>query len=181
VKTTRVLLGLALLVSSLNAFATAVKIDLSIYEHDLLKAGIKRIEMISPDLNELGAPQSYTIKHVVTTGQAMANRDFVILDIPEIEAIRPAMDSNRVMNNGQQVALTEKQVHSIVAQLKEKKAAIPKWLTDRKQPKYLQIVLAKMQISAVSVKDAKKLTEWAIKHRQLGEIDHPQVKGKTAS
>lgn len=124
-KTRSLLIGMMAVIPMMQAHATALQFDLSIYEKDLLGIGIKRINLIDPDVNKVGEKQRYTIQHVVTTGEEMANAEYHLLSIPNLESISPKMDANTVMQNGKQAALTQTQLDSIVSQLREIKWMSP--------------------------------------------------------
>lgn len=174
-KVRSLLIGIITSIPMMQVQAVGLQFDLTIYERDLLGIGIERIHLIDPDVNKVGEKQRYTIQHVVTTGEEMANAEYHLLNIRNLESIAPKMDANNIMQKGKQAALTQAQLDSIVSQLKEIKMDVPRWLTDKSKNKYIQTVLVKHEINAVPVKDAKKLVDWAIKETQLTERDHPSV------
>ena len=171
----KIISGLILFAPILQVYAVGIKFDLSIYEDDLLAAGIKRIEIIEPDVNKVGERQKISIQHAITTGDEKANHEFLIMTIPNLESISPSLDSFKIMSQGKQTAITDAQVDSIISQRKELKGEIPEWLSDKSKKKYIQTILVKNQISAVTVQDAKALVDWAIKEGRLNDYDHPQA------
>ena len=173
-----------LLVTMSSAWALKTKFDPTIFENDLKLAGIKNVAQVQSDLGlkkDSKDPQELVIKHVITTGRAKADRNYMLIDIKTLEGIKPPVASYKIIHRGKQIALTEAQVESAMS-LMQPNDTEKKWLSDKRKPKYINIVLqakdgASDKISPVTASEASALVKWAIKHDHLDKEDHPEKAG----
>lgn len=163
---------------STTALATKTKFDPTIYYDELQTAGIHNVRKVQSNLGlDNNKKQELVIKHVITTGRNQANRNYIIIDIATLEKIQPQAATTTIIKRGQQVALTDDQVKSIMDIASDNDNA-KKWLDNTHMKKYINIVLQRKdatdnKISPVSASEARSLVQWAIKNKHLDIEDHP--------
>ncbi len=163
-----------------SAWALKTKFDPTIFENDLKIAGIRNVVKVQADLGlpkDNAESQELVIKHVITTGRNMANRQYMLIDIKTLENIRPRLAGYEIIRRGKQVALTNAQMDSVMAMMQADEAQ-KKWLGNKHEPKYINVVLQVKdskddKISPVTTREASSLVAWAIKNQHRDKDDHP--------
>lgn len=163
-----------------STWALITKIDPTIYEDELIPAGINRMEKIQSDLNlekNNQQRQALVIKHVITTGANEANQQYTFITIAELEQITPKIAIDAILAPNP-VELSQQQVTSLIriANLNNSPRT-QKWMLDKKKKKFINIVLQKQnskdgKMSTLTSSEAKKLITWAIKNKRLDPADH---------
>ncbi|TAK76765.1 MAG: hypothetical protein EPO11_03625 [Gammaproteobacteria bacterium] len=179
------LCGLVLTLFLSNSWALITKNDVTIVEDDLKTIGIRDIVKIESDLGLENDKQEMVIRHVLTTGKNQASKEYMFVDINTLEQIKPSFKAFYVTNSNKQLALSNQQVGSLIHSMDTSSGNVPRWVSDKHQKKYINVVLQKNNdpeghISMLSVKDAKMLINWAIKNNHLVREDHPATSMQSA-
>lgn len=171
--------GLALFFISSTAWPLITQHPVVMTLTELKDAKIQHIAKIKADLDVIDRNQKLTVLHVITTGKDRANQQSFFIDIAALEQIKPAINADVILRRGQQLALNNEQVDSVIHLIKINSLTVPKWMTNKKQKKYIQIVLQKENAKSnravtLSTREAQAIANWAIRQKHLVEGDHPQ-------